>query len=82
MAKKNVYSHKPIQGRKALTYGASQGFGPMLNTRHPKKFKWTAPEKKTAASSAKADDGKVEHVDHDVSVSSLPEKEGICKHGR
>jgi len=47
---------------KALARGSKQGFGPMLNTRHPKKFKWTPPEKKTAASSAKADDGKTEKV--------------------
>lgn len=31
--------HDSGGGRKALTYGSIEGFGPMLNARHPRKIK-------------------------------------------
>lgn len=34
---KRRHCHDPAGGRKALAYGSAEGFGPMLNTRHPKK---------------------------------------------
>lgn len=47
--------HDIKQGRKALSYGSAEGFGPMLNARHPRKFKL---DKKTAAGAPNTNDGK------------------------
>ena len=35
---KRRHRHDPAGGRKALAYGSMEGFGPMLNARHPKKY--------------------------------------------
>lgn len=57
---KRRHCHDPAGGRKALAYGSVEGFGPMLNARHPKKFKLAPPDKKTAPSAANTEDGKVD----------------------
>ena len=53
---KHGHTHDPAGGRKALAYGSMEGFGPMLNTRHPKKFKLDM--KKPPAGAANTDEGK------------------------
>lgn len=55
---KRRHSHDPAGGRKALAYGVAEGFGPMTNTRHPRKFKLEPLNKKTAPSAANTEDGK------------------------
>ena len=36
--------HSPDRGRKALTYGAAQWIGPLLNARHPKRVEVKKPQ--------------------------------------
>ena len=59
---KRRHRHDPAGGRKALAYGRAEGFGPMLNARHPKKM--PPPMKKTAASACNTDSGKETPHDH------------------
>ena len=55
MAKRR-HRHDPAGGCKALAYGSMEGFGPMLNARHPKKC--PPVMKKTAPSAANTESGK------------------------
>lgn len=48
--------HDAGKGHKALVYGSAEGFGPMLNARHPRKLKLL--DKKTAPSAANTEGGK------------------------
>lgn len=52
---KRRHRHDPGGGRKAVVYGSAEGFGPMLNARHPLKFKL---DKKTAHGATNTMDGK------------------------
>lgn len=57
MSKRNP--HRDVSKLKnALAYGYAEGFGPMLNIRHPRKMKLPLLQKEPPASSAKADGGK------------------------
>lgn len=49
---KRRHRHDPAGGSKALAYGVAEGFGPMLNARHPRKFKLGPLDKKTAHAAA------------------------------
>ena len=53
---KRRHRHDPGGGRKAVVYGSAEGFGPMLNARHPRKLKLL--DKKTAPSAANTEGGK------------------------
>lgn len=53
---KRRHRHDPGGGRKALVYGSAEGFGPMLNARHPRKLKLL--DKKTAHGAPNTMDGK------------------------
>lgn len=47
---KHKYHHRMNSGKKALAYGRTEGFGPMLNTRHPRKCKRIPTDQTTAPS--------------------------------
>lgn len=54
---KRRHRHDIRKGRDALACGSAEGFGPMLNTRHPRKFKLEPLDKKTASSAANTEGG-------------------------
>ena len=55
---KRRHRHDIRKGRDALAYGRAEGFGPMLNARHPRKLKLEPLVKKeTAPSGADAERG-------------------------
>lgn len=61
---KRRHRHDPGGGRKAVVYGSAEGFGPMLNARHPRKLKLAPMDKKTAPSASNTEDGKEAQHDH------------------
>lgn len=52
------HRHDIRKGRDALACGSAEGFGPMLNARHPRKFKLEPLDKKAAPSAASTESGK------------------------
>ena len=58
---KRRHRHAPGGGLKAVVYGSAEDFGPMLNARHPRKFKL---DKKTAQSADNTLSGK--EAQHDT----------------
>lgn len=55
---KHKYHHRMNSGKKALAYGRAEGFGPMLNVRHPRKVKPVLLDEKAPAGSADTDEGR------------------------